>query len=279
MSNHVSVLCVNIPNCRDGFKMNYAGIWKAEFKKQFFELQNWELEQTSGSSEMTRKPQDGYTQFREYGEVNFSCGRCCHPWSSSHGAVVFYCWSAEPRRPGGVISMELLRQKCKKCEKLAGYQTPQWKREEVSEVVSSLLVKVKARYYHIKLPRRESRNQHRNERKSSGPRRGPHISRLCEACEKGVCTEREKGMVAVNINDSDDSVSDSTSSNLADGLDSHEDDSHSDTDHSTYAPRVNALCYAPLVFIFIIILCLVICYILGYDNWPRFATSYIFVSI
>lgn len=164
----------------------YADIWIAEFRRQFSELHNWKLEEISNSSKMTRKPH-GWFQFREYGEVDFCCTRCCRTWFSSHGAVVFYCWSAEPRRSGGLVSVELLGQKCKQCGSLR-YETPQWTREEVSEVISSLLVKVKAKYYGIKSPQRQSRNQHPNERTSNGP----HLPNLCQACENGVCTKNKK---------------------------------------------------------------------------------------
>ena len=91
--------------------------------------------------------------------------------------------------------MESMGQKCKKCPQ--AYEGPKWEKEDVSYAVSELLAKVKETFYGIKSQNQRCRSRNVKTKKT----KGPHISRLCQACENGICEEYKN--VVINIEDSE----------------------------------------------------------------------------
>lgn len=89
--------------------------------------------------------------------------------------------------------MESMGQKCKKCA--LAYERPKWDKEDVSYVVSELLAKVKEAFYGIKSQNKRRRSRNVKTKKT----KGPHLSRLCEACKSGFCEENKN--VVINIED------------------------------------------------------------------------------
>ena len=91
------------------------------------------------------------------------------------------------------MRMESMGQKCKKCA--LAYERPKWDKEDVSYVVSELLAKVKEAFYGIKSQNKRRRSRNVKTKKT----KGPHLSRLCEACKSGFCEENKN--VVINIED------------------------------------------------------------------------------
>ena len=168
-----------------------VGFWETEFKKQFSELQSpWSWDLRFGSP--PTKSRNGWKQFCEIGQVRFRCKQCRRSWSTSRGTAIFHCQPLGYCR-GGEVRMESMGQKCKKCA--LAYERPKWDKEDVSYVVSELLAKVKEAFYGIKSQNKRRRSRNVKTKKT----KGPHISRLCEACRRGVC-EEIKNLETKNFN-------------------------------------------------------------------------------
>lgn len=188
-----------------------SSLWETEFKKQFSKLpDSWQL--TCGS---LPSKSIGWRQFRGIGQVQFRCKKCGHTWATMRGIAIFH-YQLRTRK----IRMELMGQKCNRCADHLGYQSPIWNEEEVSYTVAN----VKEKCYGIKSHNKVKGSCHRHVKKQT--KGGPHLSRLCQACERGVCEENQKD-VAVDINDSRSHL-------YTDGQDEHQAESDCqpvDSDH------------------------------------------------
>ena len=164
--------------------------WRGEFVKQFSELRdNWDFTQVLPHSPPL---QVGWNQCRERGKVEFVCGRCGNRWSSLNGVAVFryikHGWRGEVR-------MQLMGQKCQRCIDVSEFQSPKWDAQEISFAISGLLEKVKVKYYGLKRGDKKPVDRY-----IEGKMQGPHLSHLCEACKRGVCTKTKMSTCNVHVN-------------------------------------------------------------------------------
>ena len=79
------------------------------------------------------------------------------------------------------MKMQLLGQKCRSCDD--DFEDPCWYRSEISRILNNLFLKVKKNIY------QELKNRGQNNLQLGGKMKGPHRSDLCQACERGFCTE------------------------------------------------------------------------------------------
>ena len=122
--------------------------------------------------------------------MQFDYKICRHSWSSSYGVAIFHYRLRSDE--DGEVQMELMGQKCKMCVN-PKYETPVWGEQGISIAVSSLLAKVKEKCYGIKLHSKPRDCCIIEENKKR-----PHLSHLCQACERKVCVANRQD-IAVNI--------------------------------------------------------------------------------
>ena len=157
--------------------------WREEFDELFCDLEdNWELIEVDSLPPINEDKNSGWKRCQRKGEARFKCRKCHNNWSSLNGVVIFHYRLTS--YSNGEVKRQMMRQKCKNCPD-GNFEDAVWSRSEISEVLSSLLEKVKEKYYSddIGINRSSARNQH------EGRMNGPHRSDLCEACQRGICTE------------------------------------------------------------------------------------------
>ncbi|OCT80652.1 hypothetical protein XELAEV_18027465mg [Xenopus laevis] len=114
-----------------------------------------------------------FTQRDAFGE--YDCPNCRNHWKSTHAVIEFYI-----QRTGwqGNVMMNPLGQKCKNCIHL--YIKPEMPNRIITIIVQNLIKTIRKEYYGEYVPQLEPANDGQ-----SG--HGPHIKKLCEACQLGKC--------------------------------------------------------------------------------------------
>ena len=133
--------------------------WREEFDELFCGLEdNWELIEIDNLPPINEDQIDGWKCCKRKGEARFKCRRCHSNWSSLNGVVIFHYRLTS--YSNGEVKRQSMRQKCKNCPD-GNFENAEWSRSEISEVLSSLLEKVKEKYYSddIGISRSSARNQ------------------------------------------------------------------------------------------------------------------------
>ncbi|XP_018586617.1 receptor-transporting protein 2-like [Scleropages formosus] len=110
----------------------------------------------------------------------FTCSICHHSWASSKSMVVFHMRLDSPAH-NGVVKVRRYKQNCKTCEG-ATFEEPSVDPKDLDDMMDKLIEKILVNCYG---------------QESSQPKffrkkvlKGDHLSKHCEACQKGVCDQR-----------------------------------------------------------------------------------------
>lgn len=159
-----------------------SSVWKSEFDRQFAGLpHSWSLREVLDLPSIEEDRIDGWKRYQRKGKVQFECEVCSNTWSSLNGVVMFH-YRLTTYNSRGEVKMQLMGQKCKVCSP-EKFEDADWNSCEISDVLRNLLAKVKEKYYSDSGSHKPPSRQRREKMN------GPHLSNLCEACKKGVCTE------------------------------------------------------------------------------------------
>lgn len=159
-------------------------IWMKTFDKLFGSLpDNWRL--VKGDSETLENIKKvahlGWKKYQDKAKVKFKCSKCKNRWTSTKGTVIFH-YRFERMQRRGQVKMCLPGQKCRRCN--GSFESAVWYKEEIEKVLGNLLVKVKGKFYNDGNQPNSSINT--SQRRAN--MRSDHKSKLCQACEQGVCT-------------------------------------------------------------------------------------------
>lgn len=124
--------------------------------------------------------------FIEYfsARCRFHCPKCSNNWASAKAtAILYYPHAGAQLRE---VCLRLYGQQCKKCLHRGNqFADPEFEEESIKKMLSQLYERVECDYYGKRRPPRKTKERPSPERVM----KGPHEKHLCEACQRGHCTE------------------------------------------------------------------------------------------
>lgn len=115
-------------------------------------------------------------------KVKFCCEFCGHEWASARGRALFQT-SIPAENTYNVLFVDLFRQRCQRCRREI---EPSWYLEEVVRVMQETSRILIRRFYAARnFPLVQFPPRPIVQRRSQT--QGPHLSRLCQACQQGLC--------------------------------------------------------------------------------------------